>query len=162
MSYHFGSFGQAPPQQDPYDLSVCWPQYREEGDKIVNDIRAGIARVAPTRPANARILDEELKELIQKFRSSNACPNLSDGNHMYTDDLKQLIERVNAAAQEAAVAGQEIQQMQVQHAQGSQTTMVIIAVAVAVLSIAIIGAVILVVKKSGKPQFAELVQDQAQ
>ena len=162
MSYHFGSFGQTPPQQDPYDLSVCWPQYREEADQIGGDIRSGIARVATTRPANAGVLDEKLKALLQKFREANGCPNISEGNHKYTEELKQFVDQVNAAAQEAAVAGQEIQQMQVQHAQGNQTMMIVIVVAVAVLLMAIIGAVILVVKKSGKPQFADLVEDQAQ
>jgi hypothetical protein len=119
--------------------------------------------VAQTLPANAQILDDKLKTLLQKFRSANACPNLSGANNPeWTGKLKQLVEEVNGAAQEAAVAGQEIQQMQAQQAQGNQTMMIVIVVAIAVLLMAIIGAVILVVKKSGKPQFADLVQDQAQ
>ena len=101
MSYSFrnrslaGTLGQNQP--DPYDLSMCWPQFIEEARQIVSQIQGNIAVVQQQNPQRAEELDRELRSLIKQHRDRNACPNVSDGGHLFTFETQDLINRSEAA-----------------------------------------------------------------
>lgn len=94
----FNFFGQG---SDPYDVSMCWPQYIDEAKRIVGEIRKYIATTKPVNPARAAELDEDLRQLIADHRNSNACPNISEGNHLYTFHTKELLDEAKEEADKA-------------------------------------------------------------
>jgi hypothetical protein len=108
----FGTFG-----NDPYDLSVCWPNYRPEADQIVGRIRTAIGIVQQANPAQAQALDQELIALLQKFRNTNSCPNISEGTHQSTEELKNFINKAESAAQQAQTQAAQMKQQAAQTAQ---------------------------------------------
>ena len=42
---------------------------------------------------DANSLDIDLRELLQKHRNSNACPNISGTGHLYQDEVRELLAR---------------------------------------------------------------------
>ena len=108
----FGTFG-----NDPYDLSVCWPNYRPEADQIVGRIRTAIGIVQQANPTQAQALDQELIAFLQKFRNTNSCPNISEGTHQFTEELKNFINKAESAAQQAQMQAAQMKQQAAQTAQ---------------------------------------------
>lgn len=91
------SFGEA---QDPYDLSMCFPQYLDEAKEIVAEIRGHVNTIRAWDPAAAKSLDDELINLIAMHRSSNACPNVSITNmgFLHQTETQGLLDKARRLA----------------------------------------------------------------
>lgn len=94
------NFGQ---QADPYDLSMCWPQYIDEARNIVRDIRSYVETIKASDKSLAEQFDQRLRDLIQEHRNGNACPNISQQDANYTYDTEGLLNQVKMAAEKSAL-----------------------------------------------------------
>lgn len=141
MSYH--RLGQQP--QDPYDISMCNPQYRAEAEKHIGQLRANIARTKMVQSAIASVSDNDLRALLAKYRQSNACPVI--GDYIYSDELQALLDRT---AQEAAAADEVAarrQALMLADKQGGTFVMFLAAGSLTAIALAVIATIYLLARK---------------